>query len=70
MKKIFATIMMALFFGAGISSTTLASKSIQCTVSTVENIVATLDCGDKAEKLTVGNEVTVKTAKKKAIEGC
>ena len=44
--------------------------SIQCTVTTVTDNVVTLDCGKKSTKLKVGDRVKVKTAAKKAIEGC
>ncbi len=70
MKKIFTTMIMTLFLVTTISGTGIAAKSIKCTVSTVEDSIVTLDCGDKAEKLDVGAAVKVKTAKKKAIEGC
>ena len=70
MKKMFTTMLMILFLASSINGTAIAAKSIRCTVSTVEDTVVTLDCGDKAEKLDVGNTVKVKTARKKAIEGC
>ncbi len=41
-----------------------------CTVSEIQNTVVILDCGKAAGKLHVGDKVKVKTAKKKAIEGC
>lgn len=70
MKKVFATMITALFLAATISGSAIAAKSVQCTVSTVEDSIVVLDCGDDAEKLDVGAAVKVKTSRKKAIEGC
>jgi len=70
MKKILATMMMALFLAASISGTAIAAKSVKCTVTSVKDSIVTMDCGEKADKLAVGSTVKVKTAKKKAIEGC
>ncbi len=49
---------------------TVQAKSISCTVSTVKDNVVTLDCQGKSIKLEEGQQVKVKAAKKKAIEGC
>ena len=70
MKKILAAMMAALFLAAGTSSTAIAAKSVGCTVTAVKDGIVTMDCGEKADKLAVGSTVKVKTAKKKAIEGC
>jgi hypothetical protein len=51
------------------SSVTLAASG-KCTVTEIKDSVVTLDCGTTAAKLKIGDEVKVKTAKKKAIEGC
>lgn len=45
------------------------AKTIKCTVETVADNQVTLQCVD-TEALQVGDKVKVKTAKKKAIEGC
>lgn len=46
------------------------AASGKCTVTAVKDNVVTLDCGKAAAKIKVGETVKVKTAKKKAIEGC
>jgi hypothetical protein len=51
-------------------ATPSVAASVKCTVSKVSGNTAILDCGNKAAKLTVGTDVKVRTAKKKAIEGC
>ena len=68
MKKLIATTL-AIFLIAASASSSIAA-SAKCTVTAVDESLVTLDCGKKAEKFTVGAEVKVKTAKKKAIEGC
>jgi hypothetical protein len=68
MKKLIATTL-AIFLIAASASSSIAA-SAKCTVTAVDKSVVTLDCGDKADKFTVGAKVKVKTAKKKAIEGC
>ena len=70
MRKIFTTMIMTLFLAGGLSGTAIAAKSLECTVTSVKDNIVTLDCGDKADKINVGKTVKVKTAKKKAIEGC
>lgn len=69
MKKLITTATLAIFLIATSASGVLAA-SAKCTVTAIENNVVTLDCGDKAEKLSVGTIVKVKSEKKKAIEGC
>jgi len=44
--------------------------STKCTVTEVTGTVVVLDCGKAADKMKAGDAVKVKTAKKKAIEGC
>lgn len=51
------------------SSATMAASS-KCTVTEIKDSVVTLDCGTTAAKMKVGDKVKIKTAKKKAIEGC
>lgn len=46
------------------------AASVTCTVKNVDGAVVTLDCGGKADQLSVGSKVKVKADKKKAIEGC
>ncbi len=41
-----------------------------CTVSEIKATQVILDCGKKANSLHAGDTVKIKTAKKKAIEGC
>ncbi len=51
---------------------TIQAAALKCTVEKVEGNVVTMNCGDKAAKLSAGTQVKVKTAKAKsaAIEGC
>ena len=67
MKKVLA-VAMALAFTASTASVTLAGK-VKCTVKAVEGSSVTMDC-KKASKLHVGDKVSVKAKKAKAIEGC
>ena len=60
-----ATILL-LTFSSGVA----LAASAKCKVTEVKDNVVTMDCGEQAAKLKVGDEVKVKTAKKKAIEGC
>lgn len=46
------------------------AASGKCTVTEIKDSVVILDCGTAAAKMKVGDEVKIKTAKKKAIEGC
>lgn len=59
---------MALAFTASAASVSVAA-SVKCTVKSVDGSTVTMDC-KKASKLHAGDAVKVKTAKKKAIEGC
>jgi len=68
MKKLIATTL-AIFLIAASASSSIAA-SAKCTVTSVDKSVVTLDCGNKAEKFSVGAEVKVKSVKKKAVEGC
>lgn len=51
------------------TSTAALAGSIKCEVVNTKDNVVTFDCGKKADKLQVGQQVKVRTAKK-AIEGC
>ena len=42
----------------------------KCTITAIKDSTVTLDCGNSAAKLKVGDTVKVKTVRKKAIEGC
>ncbi len=66
MKKMLTVVMVVAFaFSAG---SALAGK-VKCTVDKVDGSTVTMTC-KKADKLKAGEAVTVKAAKKKAIEGC
>ncbi len=66
MKKLITLVMVVAFaLSAGVA---LAGK-VKCTVDKVEGTKVTMTC-KKADKLKAGAAVTVKAAKKKAIEGC
>ena len=41
-----------------------------CTVTEIRDTAVILDCGKTADKLKAGETVKIKTAKKKAVEGC
>ncbi|RUM35649.1 MAG: hypothetical protein DSY50_04210 [Desulfobulbus sp.] len=51
------------------ASTTQAATA-KCKVTDIKDNVVTLDCGKTAAKIVAGDVVKVKTARKKAIEGC
>lgn len=67
MSKKFLAVTLAMAFMASAASVTFAK--VTCEVKDVKDNTVTLECKD-ASKLKVGGEVTVKPAKKKAIEGC
>jgi len=67
MKKV-VSVVLALAFALSLSSVALAGK-VKCTVDSVDGDKVTLTC-KKASKLKAGQSVTVKAAKKAAIEGC
>lgn len=69
MNKKMVTWVMAMGFvlssiGAGYAAT------VDCKVESVDGSRVVLNCSDDAGKIVNGTTVTVKTAKKKAIEGC
>lgn len=68
MKKT-ALSLAALAFIAFSSHSALAA-SAKCTIKQVTDTTVTMDCGKKADKFSAGQQVKVKSAKKKAIEGC
>ncbi|BCO10063.1 hypothetical protein GF1_24390 [Desulfolithobacter dissulfuricans] len=66
MKKVVTVVMVVAFaLSAGVA---MAAK-VKCTVDSVDGDKVTMTC-KKANKLKAGQKVTVKAAKKKAIEGC
>ncbi|HEB50434.1 MAG TPA: hypothetical protein ENI89_07485 [Desulfobulbus sp.] len=67
MKKIAFAV--ALAFGLSLAVSAMAS-SVKCTVTEIKGTTVTLDCGHKASRLVKGEAVKVKSAKRKAIEGC
>jgi len=66
MKKLVPVVLVVAF--ALSVSVALAAK-VKCTVDSVEGDKVTMTC-KKADKLKAGSDVTVKVAKKAAIEGC
>lgn len=66
MKKLVTVVMVVAF--AMSAGSALASK-VSCTVDSVDGDKVTMTC-KKADKLKAGQDVSVKAAKKKAIEGC
>ena len=67
LKKIVLPATLALFT---LASGVAFAASGKCTVKEIKDSIVTMDCGTTAAKLKVGDQVKVKTAKKKAIEGC
>ena len=66
MKKMVTGVMVVAFaLSAGIAM----ASTVKCTVDGVSGDKVTMTC-KKADKLKAGDAVTVKAAKKKAIEGC
>ncbi len=53
-----------------LSAGSVFASTAKCTVTEVKDSIITLDCGKSADKLKVNDQVKVKTAKKKAVEGC
>jgi len=51
------------------SASVAMAASVKCVVDTVDGDKVTMTC-KKADSLKAGDKVTVKTKKKKAIEGC
>ena len=68
MKRLLSLVL-AVAFTLSTATVSLAA-SVKCEVKSIEGTSVMLDCGSKAKKLEVGSKVKVKTAKKKAIEGC
>lgn len=66
MKKVLVLVM-AMAFTASVASVSMAATE-KCTVKAVDGKTVTLEC--KGASLKAGDAVTVKSAKKKAIEGC
>lgn len=65
-----ATLLLATIAMFTFTSSAVLAASSKCTVTEVKDNIVTLDCGTTAAKMKVGDEVKIKTAKKKAIEGC
>ena len=66
MKKMVTVVMVAAF---ALSAGAVFAGSVKCTVDSVAGDKVTMTC-KKASKLKAGAKVSVKAAKKKAIEGC
>lgn len=60
---------LAMTFVMSTATISLAAKSVDCEVKSVDGNTVTLDCKN-ADSLKAGQSVKVKAAKKKAIEGC
>lgn len=65
-----SSLLLAIIAMFTLTSSVALAASGKCTVIEIKDNVVTLDCGTIAAKLKVGDEVKIKTAKKKAIEGC
>jgi len=66
MKKLVIAAMVAAFV---MSSSMVMAAKVKCTVDGVDGDKVTMTCKD-ADKLKAGDKVDVKTAEKKAYEGC
>ena len=64
------TLLLATIAMFTLTSGVALAASGKCTVTEIKDSIVTLDCGATAAKLKVGDEVKIKTARKKAIEGC
>ncbi len=53
-----------------LSAGSVLAATAKCSVTEIKDNIVTLDCGKTADKIKVDDQVKVKTAKKKAIEGC
>lgn len=65
MKKMVTVVMVVAF---ALSAGSAFAKADKCTVDSVDGDKVTMTC--KGTKMKAGAKVTVKSAKKKAIEGC
>jgi hypothetical protein len=68
MKKL-TTTLLAITFICSSAAISVAS-SAKCTVTEIQDNIVTMDCGNKAKKMQVGDNLKVKTIKKQAVEGC
>ncbi|MCB2180893.1 MAG: hypothetical protein KQH63_02570 [Desulfobulbaceae bacterium] len=68
MKKLMSTLLAIAFVMTSAASGLAASA--KCTVTSIEENKVILDCGSKADKFEAGSQVKIKSAKRKAIEGC
>lgn len=66
MKKVISAVMVAAFV---MSASVVMAAKVTCTVDAVDGDKVTATCKN-ADKLKVGDAITVKAKKKKAIEGC
>lgn len=69
MTKKIMTLVLAMAFTVGVAGASFAAKSNRCEVTAIDGNTVTLDCKD-TKGLKTGMKVKVKSAKKKAVEGC
>ncbi len=54
-----------------ISSATLGmAASAKCTVTEIKDNLVTIECGDQAGKMKIGDNLKIKIDNKKMVEGC
>ena len=70
MSKKIVTLLMAMAFTVGVAGVSMAAKSVNCKVAAIDGKTLTLECKKGADKFKIGSKVKVKSAKKKAVEGC
>ncbi|MBU0481671.1 MAG: hypothetical protein KKG47_11280 [Proteobacteria bacterium] len=69
MSKKIMTLVLAMAFTVGVAGVSLAAKSATCEVKAIDGNTVTLECKD-TKGLKEGMKVKVKSAVKKAVEGC
>ncbi|MDF1578300.1 MAG: hypothetical protein RQ753_00440 [Desulfurivibrionaceae bacterium] len=70
MSKKIVTLLMAVAFTVGMAGVGMAAKDVKCKVKAVDGKTLTLECQEGADTFKAGSKVTVKAAKRRAIEGC
>ncbi len=74
MKKMCVTLVGVVFLMTGIAQTVSAAKKnkMECEILASEKDKVIMDCGKKADKLTIGSKVTLRTKSKKpkGVTGC
>lgn len=70
MSKKIVTLLMAMAFTVGVAGVSIAAKSVKCEVKAIDGKTVTLECAKGADTYKVGSKVKIKSAKRRAVEGC